>query len=92
MLLYEVSFYFITFVCSSHRGRVLCKKTITPRRGYFSGLDLARGKGQPPFFLARKKLNTFMSIFIQTVAFLDEIFNYFTIYHSENGPGAFKGQ
>ena len=33
-----------------------------------------------------------MSIFIQTVAFLDEIFNYFTIYHSENGPGAFKGQ
>ena len=81
MLLYEVSFDFISFVCSSHQGRVLCKRTITPRRGYFSGLDLARGKGHALFFWREE--NLYLSIFIQTVASLAEIFNHFTIYHED---------
>ena len=78
MLLYEVSFYFISFVCSSHHGR---KWTITPRRGYFSGLDLARGKGHALFFWREE--NLYLSIFIQTVASLAEFFNHFTIYHED---------
>ena len=74
MLLYEVSFDFISFVCSFHQGRALCKKTITPRRGYFSGLDLARGKGQALLFFFATKNLSYICLFS---------FNHLTIYNED---------
>ena len=79
MLLYEMSFDFISFVCSSHQGmESTVQKDNNAKKGLFFWIRSSAWKRAGTVFLARKNLSL---VFIQTVAFWAEIFNHFTIYH-----------
>ena len=83
MLLYEVSFDFISFVCSSHQGmESTVQKDNNAKKGLFFWIRSSAWKRTRTVFFWREE-NLYLSIFIQTVASLAEIFNHFTIYQED---------